>query len=82
MTTVASRIGLLALVAVALGAGTASWAQDKCTACLNQETSDCIRQVSNPPPASAAGKPAPVEASGVSYCPQSARNTCKAKGVC
>ena len=82
MTTVAFRIGLLALVTIALGAGASSWAQDKCTACLNQETSDCVRRVSSPPPAAVAGKPAPVEASGVSFCPESARASCKAKKDC
>ncbi len=87
MTTVAFRIGLLALMSIALGAGsTSSWAQAKseanCTACFNQETSDCVRRVGSPPPAAVAGKPAPVEASGASYCPRSARSTCTAEGVC
>jgi hypothetical protein len=82
MTTVASRIGLFALMAMALAP--ASWAQSpQCQACVQQETADCVRRVSSSsPPASTPGKPAPVEASGASYCPQSAQNSCKAKGVC
>ena len=81
MTT---KIGLLALLAIALGMGTSSWAQtQQCNACVQQETAECVRRVSSsPPPASTPGKPAPVEASGASYCPQSAQNSCKAKGVC
>jgi hypothetical protein len=81
MTTVAFRLGLLAMVSIALGAGVSSWAQDKCTACLNQQTSECVRRVGTPAPAEA-GKPAPVEASGVSACPNSARASCKASGAC
>lgn len=83
MTTMASRIGLLGLMAIAL-AGGPSLAQDKCQTCVNKETADCVRRVqSSPPPAApAAGKPAPVEASGASFCPQSARNSCKASGDC
>jgi len=82
MTTAASRIGLLALMAIALGAGSASWAQDKCTACLNQEFSDCMKQLNVSTPAPVAGKPAPVEASGQSLCPQAARNACASKKAC
>jgi hypothetical protein len=82
MTTVASRIGLLVLMVLALPAGP-SLAQEKCQACVNKETADCVRRVqSSPAPAPAAGKPAPVEASGASFCPQSARNSCKASGDC
>jgi hypothetical protein len=83
MTTMTSSIGgLLGLMAIAL-AGGPSLAQDKCQACVNKETADCVRRVqSSPAPAPAAGKPAPVEASGASFCPQSARNSCKASGDC
>lgn len=80
MTT---RIGLMALLAIALGGAAASWAQSpQCQACVNQETADCVKRVSSSAPAATAGKPAPVEASGASYCPQSAQTSCKAKGVC
>ena len=82
MMTMASRVALLGLTVLAL-AGGPSLAQDKCTACVNKETADCVRWVgSSPAPAPVAGKPAPVEASGASYCPQSARNSCKASGDC
>jgi hypothetical protein len=82
MMTMASRIGLLALMAIAL-AGGPSLAQDKCQACVNKEAADCVRRVqSSPAPAPVAGKPAPVEASGASYCPQSAQSSCKASGAC
>jgi hypothetical protein len=65
-------------------AGGPSLAQDKCQACVNKETADCVRRVgsSSAPAAPGAGKPAPVEASGASFRPQSARNTCKANGDC
>jgi hypothetical protein len=76
----ASRIGLLGLMAIAL-AGSPSLAQDKCQVCVNKETADCVRRVQSSP-APAAGKPAPVEASGASFCPQSARSSCKASGDC
>jgi hypothetical protein len=79
--TTAFRIGLLALVSVALGAGTSSWAQDKCTACLNDEFGKCMRLLNSAAPA-APGKPAPVEASGQSMCPDAARNECRGKKLC
>ena len=74
MTTMASRIGLLGLMAIAL-AGGPSLAQDKCQACVNKETADCVRRVqSSPAPLRRwRASPLPVEASGASYCPQSAR---------
>ena len=83
MTTVASRIGLLALVAMALVPATASWAENpQCTACLNQEFNACMKLLNTSSPAPTAGKPAPVEASGQSLCPQAARNECNRKGAC
>jgi hypothetical protein len=42
MTTMTSSIGgLLGLMAIAL-AGGPSLAQDKCQACVNKETADCV----------------------------------------
>jgi hypothetical protein len=82
MMNVTSRIGLLALAAIAL-CGSPGVAQDKCQACVNKETADCVRRVTSSPPAqSTPGRPAPVEASGASFCPQSAQNSCKASGAC
>jgi len=82
MTTMASRVVLLVLMAIALSGGPAL-AQDKCQACVSKETADCVRRVqSSPAPAAVAGKPAPVEASGASFCPQSAQASCKASGAC
>ena len=83
MTTMASRIGLLGLMVHRARRQPPSLAQDKCQACVNKETSRLRPRVqSHRPPAPVAGKPAPVEASGASFCPQSARNSCKASGDC
>ncbi len=79
-----ARIGLLALVALALTPATASWAQDKCTDCHNQKFRECMALL-NPDrtrSASTAGQPAPVEASGQSMCPKAARDQCQANGSC
>jgi hypothetical protein len=83
MTTVAFRIGLLALLAMALAPATASWAQDKCTDCHNQKFRECMALLNSSRPASTtAGQPAPVEASGQSLCPKAARDQCLANGSC
>jgi hypothetical protein len=84
MTKVAFKAGLLVLTSIALGAGNASLAQNNCSACLTKETNDCIRQVGSSPASAApvAGHPAPVQASGASYCPGEAHRTCSLTKQC
>jgi hypothetical protein len=84
MAKVAFKAGLLVLMSIALGAGNASLAQNNCSACLTKETNDFIRRVgSSPPPAAQVGShPAPVQASGASYCPGEAHRTCSLTKQC
>lgn len=73
---------LVTLMSIALGVANSSLAQDKCKACIDRETRECVRKVGSSPPPAAAGQPAPVQASGASYCPGEAQRNCSLMKEC